>query len=215
MTVRRRHRRARVGQRKDHGRNGFDRCAARGRAIASRRSRSARTSSTPATTRWPPAGPAATSTRCWSASDLIGPLYRHGSRGRRHRRGRRRDGPVRRPHRRRRDRSRAAGPPRTSPACSVRRWCSSSTRAARATASPHCCTGFRRSITATRIAGVILNRVGSPRHERGAAAGLRAGGCPGARRAFRASTNWLFRQGIWAWSPRSSTVGTRAPRSTR
>ena len=61
-----------------------------------RRTRSARTTSTPATTRSPPAGRAATSTRSWSARTRIAPLFAARRRGRRHRRRRGRDGPVRR-----------------------------------------------------------------------------------------------------------------------
>ena len=48
---------------------------------------------------------------------LIGPLYGHGAAGRRHRRGRRRDGPVRRADRDCRDDVRRPGPPRRSPVC--------------------------------------------------------------------------------------------------
>ena len=43
--------------------------------------------------------------------------------------------------------------------------------------------GFSTFDESTRIAGVILNRVGSPRHEGGAAAGVRARRYAGARRA--------------------------------
>ncbi len=125
-------------------------------------------------------------------------------RRRRHRRRRGRDGPVRRAHRRRRHRRR--GPPRTSPHCSARRWCWSSTPAGRATASPRCCTGSRRSTPRCGIAGVILNRVGSARHEERAAPGVRAGRCPGARRDSARRRIWPFRHGISGWSPPSSTA---------
>ncbi len=45
------------------------------------------------------------------------------------------------------------------------RWCSWSTPAARATASRRCCTASRPSTASVRLAGVILNRVGSARHD--------------------------------------------------
>ena len=84
-----------------------------------------------------------------------------------------------------------ARPPR-SPGCSGRRSCSSSTSAASPAASPRCCTASGRSTPGCDLAGVVLNRVGSPRHEevlqgrgrRGRAAGPRRPSPP--RRAGRA-----------------------------
>ena len=104
-------------------------------------------------------------------------------RGRRHRGRRGRDGTVRRPHRRRTASGPRGAPPRRSPGCSARRWCSSSTPAGRARASPHCCTASRPSIrSVARSSGVILNRVGSTAARRRAAPGVRTRGRSGARR---------------------------------
>ena len=79
----------------------------RARPARSRRTRSARTTSTRPTTPWRPAGPGATSTRSWSARTCIAPLFAARRGGRRHRRRRGRDGPVRRPRHRPREGSTA------------------------------------------------------------------------------------------------------------
>ena len=72
--------RPRSGHGQDVDRHRAARRAAPPAGWPSRRTRSARTTSTPATTRWRPAGPAATSTRGWSARSAIAPLFLHGAR---------------------------------------------------------------------------------------------------------------------------------------
>ena len=96
---------------------------------------------------------------------LIGPLFRHGSLGadiavvegvmglf---------DGRI--------DPSTPSAPPRvrphTSPACSARRWYSSSTSRGQSHSVAALLHGFATFDHSVRIAGVILNRVGTPRHE--------------------------------------------------
>ena len=108
------------------------------------------------------AGPAraATSTRCMVGEELIGPLFAHGSAGRRPRRRRGRDGPLRRAHRRRRHRFHRAGRRR----CSTRRCILVVDAAAQGRSVAALVHGFR-SFGNVRLAGVILNRVGSDRHE--------------------------------------------------
>ena len=78
--------------------------------------------------------------------------------------------------------ARRRGRPRTSPACSARRSCSSSTPAGQSHSVAALLHGFATFDHSVRIAGVILNRVGHAAARAGAAAGLRAGRRAGARR---------------------------------
>ncbi len=75
--------------------------------------------------------------------------------------------------------------------------------------------GFSTFDPAIRIAGVILNRVGSAAPRGGPAAGVRACRGPGARAPSRGSTSYPFHHGISASSPPSNTVSRRASRWRR
>ena len=66
--------------------------------------------------------------------------------------------------------------------------------------------GFATFDAQVRIAGVILNRVGSPRHEEVLRQACEQRRRAGARRRSRAPTNSPSRHGIWASSPPSSTA---------
>jgi hypothetical protein len=141
--------------RRDRAHGGADRAA----GCWSARTRSAPTTSTPATTRWPTGGPAATSTRCWSASSLS-PRCCCTAPAAATSRGRGRHGPVRRA------RLTAPARPPTWPACVDAPVvlvvdASSMSRSVAALVS-----GFAAYDPAVRLAGVVLNRVGSERHER-------------------------------------------------
>ena len=113
----------------------------RARADRVARTRSAPTTSTPATTRSPPAGPGRNLDPYWSARTGSRRCSRTARAGARRRRRRGRDGPVRR-----RAPARASSArPRTSPGCCGRRWCWSSTPRRRPARSPRWCTASRRS----------------------------------------------------------------------
>ena len=142
------------------------------------RTRSAPTTSTPATTRWPRAGPAATSTRGWSARSGS---PRCSARRDRTRAGRRRgvegvmglfDG---------------ATHPSVEPGFASTAHVAALLRApvvlvvdasAQARASPRSCTGSPPSTRTVRLGGVVLNRVGSDRHEAILREALAAAGVP-------------------------------------
>ena len=146
--------------------------ARRGIAVAAQNP--GRTTSTPASTPRPPAGPASISTpgRCTRRCSPASPERR---RRRRSRHRRKRDGPVRR-HPSRQGPLGLGGRPRAALSPAGRCWCSTSPASRRR--QPRVAKGFATYDPDVRIAGVVLNRVASERHRRLAADAIEAIGLP-------------------------------------
>ena len=143
----------------------------------------------------------------WAMPPALLDSARGGGRRRRRRAGhRRRHGPVRR---RRRRRPAAAARPPTSPRISVCRSSSSSTCRGQAQSAAALVRGFASHDPRVRVAGVILNRVGSERHRALVADAIAALGMPVLGAVPRE------RRARFARTPSRPGSGRRACRSRR